>query len=67
MAATRKFFGKKKILFLAKVIEFSNRENTNIYIACGQTLIAINRKLTLKSILLKLSPICKLLNYIACK
>ena len=27
------FFGMKKILFLAKVIEFSNRENTYNYIA----------------------------------
>ena len=33
MAATRIFFGMKKILFLAKVIEFSNRENTYNYIA----------------------------------
>ena len=28
MAATRIFFRNEKILFLAKVIEFSNRENT---------------------------------------
>ena len=32
MAATRNFFKNEKILFLAKVIEFSNHEYTNNYI-----------------------------------
>ena len=32
MAATRNFFRYEKILFLAKVIEFLNRENTYNYI-----------------------------------
>ena len=31
MAATKNFFRNEKILFLAKVIEFSNRENTYNY------------------------------------
>ena len=33
MAVTRNFFRNGKILFLAKVIEFSNHENTYNYIA----------------------------------
>ena len=33
MPATRKFVRNEKILFLAEVIEFSNRENTYNYIA----------------------------------
>ena len=35
MSATRNFIQDGKILFLAKVIAFSNPENTYNYIACA--------------------------------
>ena len=52
MAVTRIFFRNGKILFQAKVIEFSNRENTYNYILTlhAQTLIAITWKSTFKPI-----------------
>ena len=48
---TKNFFQNGKILFLAKVIAFSNRENTyNYIVCCARTLIRITQKSTLKSI-----------------
>ena len=49
MSATMNVIQNGKILFLAKIIEFSNRGNTFNYMHV-RTLIAIPRKSTLKSI-----------------